>query len=216
MMPYFITCFLSLSIFCASAQELDADLMKIRKKLDAIEQFTADLTLNLDVSFIRMPEKKASMRYRKGKETVFSSKDFLLLPKRGFDFSLDELFRYPFLTVDRGMKSVGGQELKVVNVIPTDDRSKFALATLYLDLKNSRVAVSEINTKTEGSYTLWLYYKEAGRVLPDEVKAEFAIEKLKIPLNFMGKDTKLDRKEMRNEETKRGTIFIKLSNYSIN
>jgi hypothetical protein len=198
-----------------TAQEVDKDLLYIKQRMDSIQQFTATVTLNLDVPFINMPTKTAQMNYAKGKDITFSSKDFVMLPKRGLDFSLSEIFKYPFITVDRGTEKRNGKTLKVLNIIPTDAKSSLALVTLYMDTKAMRIVESEINTKKDGSYTLHMLYALQKDILPNNVNISFIIEKLKIPLNFMGKDTKIDRKKMKESETKTGTIMMKITNYSV-
>jgi hypothetical protein len=42
------------------------------------------------------------------------------------------------------------------------------------------------------------------------------MEKLKIPLNFMGSDTQINRKKMRNMDTKTGKVMLQITNYIIN
>jgi len=213
-----LVCFLS-SVLCLSgafAQEKDADLMKIKNRMDTISEFSADLQLNLEAPFINMPTKHASMHYKKGKDTKFSSDDFVVLPKRGLDFAFSELFEHPFITVSRGIQMKNNKEVKVVNVIPTDDKSDMALATLYLDIKNERIAGSEITTKKNGTYELLMEYEKKESILPSYVEVFFAMEKLKIPLNFMGNDTQIDRKKMRNMDTKTGKVMLQISNYIIN
>jgi len=200
----------------ALAQEMDTDLMRIKNRMDAIVQFSADLQLDLEAPFINMPTKLASMHYKKGKDTKFSSTDFVVLPKRGLDFAFSELFEHPFITVTRGMEIKNDKEVKVVNVIPTDDRSDMAVATLYLDVKNERIAGSEITTKKNGTYKLIMEYENKQSILPSYVEVFFATEKLKIPLNFMGSDTRIDRKTMRNMDTKTGKVILQISNYIIN
>jgi len=198
------------------AQEMDADLMRIKNRMDAIVQFSADLQIDLEAPFINMPTKLASMHYKKGKDTKFSSNDFVVLPKRGLDFAFSELFEHPFITVNRGIEIKNNKEVKVVNVIPTDDRSDMAVATLYLDVKNERIAASEITTKKNGTYELLMEYEKKESILPSYVEVFFAMEKLKIPLNFMGNDTQIDRKTMRNMDTKTGKVILQISNYIIN
>jgi hypothetical protein len=201
---------LTFSLAC-TAQQVDKDLLLIKKRMDSVQQFSATVTLNLEVPFINMPTKKAEMKYTKDKGIKFSSDDFVMLPKRGLDFSLNEIFKYPFITVDRGIQTKNGKQLKVLNVIPTDNKSDLALVTLYLDTKNRRITESEINTKKDGSYTITSQYSATKDILPTNVEINFAIEKLKIPLNFMGKDTKIDRKKMREEGTKTGKIKMKMN-----
>jgi hypothetical protein len=123
----------------AFAQKPDADLLRIKQRMDSVKQFTAKVILDLDVPFIKMPTKTAQISYVKGKKMAYSSNDFVMLPKRGLDFSLSEIFKYPFITVDRGFETRNGKALKVINVIPTDNRSDLALATLYMDTRAARI-----------------------------------------------------------------------------
>lgn len=204
-----------LMVHSVFAQQIDKDLLYIKQRMDSVQQFTATVTLDLDVPFINMPTKKAQMNYTRGKDITFSSKDFVMLPKRGLDFSLSEIFKYPFITVDRGTEKRNGKNVKVLNIIPTDAKSNLALVTLYLDIKAKRIIESEINTKKDGSYTLNMLYALQKDILPANVNISFIIEKLKIPLNFMGKDTKIDRKKMRESGSKTGTITMKITNYTI-
>ncbi len=207
--------FLLFATQLACAQQTDQDLLHIKKRMDSVKQFSASLILDLDVPFIRMPTKTAKITYSIGKKMEFSSKDFVMLPKRGLDFSLSEIFKYPFITVDRGVTERNGRSLKMINIIPTTNQSELALATLYMDTKAVRIVQSEINTRKEGSYTLLMNYTQLKDILPSYVEATFAIERLKIPLNFMGKGTTIDRKKMRSMETKTGKIKMQIKNYVI-
>ncbi len=210
MIQRLILILLFVSSFPSLAQEQDKDLLRIKERLDTVSAFTADLKLDVDISFINMPQKKATVEFKKGEPMAFSSEDFALIPKRGLDFSFQELFEYPFITVDRGMETVGGNKLKVVNIIPTDKKADFSIATLYLDLKAEQIAISEISTKKDGTYTLLLDYPTSESVLPSKVEVQFEMERIRIPLNFMGKDIDVDRKKMRREEIKTGKIFLTL------
>ncbi|ESU25817.1 hypothetical protein FLJC2902T_30090 [Flavobacterium limnosediminis JC2902] len=183
--------------------------------MDVIEQFTANLKLDVDISFINMPTKHAVMTCEKGKPTKFSSDDFVMIPKRGLDFTLNKLFEYPFITVDRGTETRNGKLYKVINVIPTDKRADFSIATLLLDTVNLRITESEINTKKDGTYILAMKYENEEMILPNRVEVSFEIEQMKIPLNFVGKGTDIDRKKMHGEGMKTGKIFLQMSNYRI-
>ena len=212
--PLYLIAFLLFGLNC-NAQEIDADLLAIKAKMDAVNTFSAKLQLDLDAPFINMPTKRAEMEYQRGKDLKFSSDDFVILPKRGLDFTLSELFEHPFITVDRGMQTLDENQVKVLNVIPTGDDSDMALATLFLDTEQQRIAASEITTKKNGTYKLKMQYDQTSTVLPNYVEVVFAIEKLKIPLNFMGSDTKIDRKTMRNMDTKTGVLKLKITDYQI-
>ena len=197
------------------AQSVDPDLMRLKNRLESIHSFTTQLTLTVDISFINMPVKKAQMVYTRGQKVKFSSNDFVMLPKRGLDFSLNSLLEYDFITVDRGMEMQGGKNCKVINIIPTDKRADFSIATVWMDTRLRRLVASEINTKKDGSYTLQFQYNQDQKVLPDKVTVNFEIEKIRIPINFMGKDTDIDRKKMRAAGSKTGAIYLTMSNYQI-
>ena len=207
-------CFMNIWVQKLSAQ-VDGDLLKIKRRMDSIAQFTATLKLEVDISFINMPTKYAGMTYVKGKQPKYSSDDFVMIPKRGLDFTLDKIFEYPFITIDRGIEIRNGIQYKAINVIPTDKRADFSIATLLLDTVNQRVAESEINTKKDGTYILVMRYQNGNGLLPAMVEVNFEIERIKIPLNFMGKGTDIDRKKMRAEGMKTGKIFLQMSNYQI-
>lgn len=206
------------SLFLAGAlvaQDIDTDLLKIKQRMDSIEEFRAHLTLDLDVSFINMPTKTADMHYRKDKPVKFSSDDFVLIPKRGLDFSMNELFKYSFITIDRGVAEKDGSIYKVINVIPTDKKADFAIATLLLDTINQRIVESEINTKKDGSYTLTMQYANLDMILPERVVVSFEITRIKIPLNYMGKGIEVDKEELKSDDPKTGKIILQISDYDI-
>jgi len=210
---FFLFSFLCYGI--TNAQGVDSDLLMIKKRMDSIEEFTSHLTLDLDISFINMPTKTADMHYRKNKPIKFSSDDFVLIPKRGLDFTMNELLKYSFITVDRGLDEKDGSFYKVINVIPTDNRADFAIATLILDTLNQRIVESEINTKKDGSYTLNMRYANADIILPEMVIVSFEIDRIKIPLNYMGKETEIDKKELKSDGPKSGKIILQISDYEI-
>ena len=212
---YITSCFFLINAVSLFAQNIDPDLLKIKQRMDSITKFTANLKLDVDISFINMPSKNASMSYTKGKPVRFSSQDFVMIPKRGLDFSLNRLFEYPFITVPRGEEIRKGKKYKAINIIPTDNRADFSIALVLLDLPNGRVAETEINTKKDGSYNLVMNYENNTKILPALVEVSFEIEKIKIPLNFMGKDTDIDRKKMRADGIKTGKIYLTISNYQI-
>ena len=200
----------------ARCQEIDSDLLKIKSRLDQIEFFRADLKLELDVDFINMPTKYASIEYQKERPVKFSSDDFVMIPKRGLDFSFRELFMYPFITVPVGQETQDGKLLKVLHVIPSDERSELVMVTMKLDTLNQRVAMAQVNTKKDGTYELKFKYDTPDKVLPDDLEVSFQIERIRIPFNFIGKDTEIDRKKMKEEGDKEGRIFLNMSNYQFN
>ena len=99
--------------------------------------------------------------------------------------------------------------------VPTDKKADYAIATLLLDTLNQRIVESEINTKKDGSYTLTMQYANTEMILPKFVVVSFEINRIKIPLNFMGKSTEIDKEELKSEGPKSGKIILQISEYEI-
>lgn len=191
------------------AQNIDPLLLEVRQQMEGITEARAIAKLNLDVDFIKMPIKYADIHYKKGQPISYTSDNFIIIPKKGLDFSWSELFRHDFMTVDRGMESVDGNALKVLNIIPLDKKTDYAIMTLKLDTVLMHIREAEITTKNEGSYLLLLSY--AGRTpFPEQVVVEFELEKIQIPLSFMGKDTEIDKAHLKSDVLKKGRITLSL------
>jgi len=215
MMRVYFICWLVGSSLALSAQGVDEDLLRIKQRLDSVVYFQANLQLETDISFVHMPVKRALMKFEKGKPVQFSSSDFVLLPKRGLDFSLRSLFEYPVVTLVRNTSLKNGYTIKEINVIPADKRADFTIATLLLNTSLRRVESAEISTSKDGTYVLQMHYLQAPDIFPDRVEVNFEIERIRIPLNFMGKGTQIDKEKLKAEGAKTGKIFMMLSNYQI-
>jgi len=207
-MRQFLILFFLLSFCNLQAQDIDPDIIAIQKRSDTIIKFFAEVKINVDISFINIPEKAARIEYAKNEETKVYSEDFVLIPKKGLDVSLYELFKDPFITVDRGTEIRNLKEYKRVNIIPTNRKSDFSIATVLIDLKYSRIIEYEINTKKDGSYIVKMNYDRPTTILPSKIEVTFEIERIRIPLKYMGKDVQVDKKKYKSNDPKTGTIFL--------
>lgn len=211
---YFLLLFY-VGLNAVNGQEIDNDLLLIKKRMDSIRSYEAQIKLDVDISFINMPSKYGKVQYKKGEPTKVTSRDFIMLPKRGLDLTLNELFEHPFITVNRGEENYKGVSCKVINLIPTSSKSRFSIATIFMDTRVKRIVKSEISTKMEGVFTTSLDYKNEIDVLPTDIEVEFAVNNVKIPLRFLGKETEVDRKAIKQEGSKSGKIFLTLSDVQI-
>ena len=202
----------STAVLCQSAEE---KLYLVKSRLDSIETFTADIALHPDISFIKMPDKSAVAIFKKGEDVIITSEDFVLIPKRGLDVSFSELFKYPYLVVDRGRVQGESSLLVAISILPQDNQADFSIANLHLDIEKNRITWAEINTKKDGSYTLELTYPDGNAILPTLLNVSFEMDRIKIPLSFAGNDVSIDRKKMREKKQKTGKISIRLAYRSI-
>jgi len=191
-----------------NAQNIDKDLLEVQHRLDTIQSFSALVELNVDISFINIPVKHAKIEYTKNEETKVFSEDFVLIPKKGLDVSLYQLFKNPFITVDRGTVSRHNKTYKALNIIPTNRKADFSIATVLIDTFTNRIVEYEINTKKDGSYLVSMQYTNDISLLPISIEVKFEIERVRIPLKYMGKDADIDKDSYKSEEVKTGTIHI--------
>lgn len=197
------------------SQELDADLIQVKEKLENIKAYRAEVELEEDIDFIHMPKKTAVLKYKKDEPLEIESDEFVLIPKRGLDLSFSSLFMYDFITLNRGEEELNGDMYKLVSIIPNDKKADFSLANLYLDTVRQRITAAEINTKEEGTFFLKLSYSDDQDILPEMIEVTFSLARMKIPFNFMGKDSTIDRKAMRQEEIKEGRIILRVTSFTM-
>lgn|SRR5690606_24959433 len=202
----------------AIAQTAALDLSRIENRLDSIESFSAKLSLKLDITFITMPEKTANVYFEKGKPLELESSDFVMLPKKGLDVTMSELFKYPYIVVDRGYIKRNGRDYREVSVIPQDRKADFAIATLLLDIKRDRIMQSEISTKNHGTYKIDMSYDSTDSPLPSFITIAFEIQDVKLPIQYLSKNTDMaiDKKSARKEGIHDGLIYLTLTDYQIN
>jgi len=190
------------------AQDIDLDIIKAQKRSDTIIKFSAEVKIDVDISFINIPEKSARIEYTKNEDTKVFSEDFVLIPKKGLDVSLHQLFKNPFITVDRGTEIRNHEKYKLVNIIPTNRKADFSIATVLIDTDDSRIIEYEVNTKKDGNYIVKMSYDKPTSILPSQIEVTFEIERIRIPLKYVGKDVQVNKEKYKSNEPKTGTIFL--------
>ena len=197
------------------AQEIDPSLLRLKDRMDSITAFEARVRMEVDISFVNMPVKYAEVFYQKGQAIRISSEDFVMIPKRGLDLTLNELYKYPFMTLNLGKVRYAGRECEMIKVIPTTEKSDYSIATLWLDTARVRILKSQISTKKNGVFDIVYRYTDAPQELPSEIRVEFEVTGVKIPLRFLGKDTRVDREGMRENPQEKGAITLQLEDVQV-
>ena len=209
--------FLLLFLFSSAvlAQNAEVELGRVKQRLDSIQSFSAALNLELDIRFIEMPPKNAKIFYQKGRPLEFEASEFVMLPKKGLDFTMQELFKYPYLTVDRGLLKKNGVSYRQLRVIPQDHRAEFAIAPLLIANQKDRIVQSEISTKKHGTYIIDMAYGPKEMPLPDSVSIKFEIQDVKLPIQYLSNKTEMevDKKSVRQEGINEGYIYLRLTDY---
>lgn len=197
------------------AQEVNPLLEQLKTRLDSVERFEARVRMEVDVSFVNMPVKYAEIRYERGKALTLASEDFTMIPKRGLDLTLGELYEFPFMTLSLGQVVLEGKACEVIKVIPTTDQSDYSIATLWLDPQALQLLKSEIHTKKNGVYDITYSYAAAGDLLPLKIRVGFEVAGIRIPLRFLGKDTQVDREKLKAGPEQKGAIYLQFDHLEI-
>ena len=200
------------------AREINPDslLLKVKQKLEIIKDYKADVEIHLDVDFIKMPDKHAKMYFKHPDKVRFISDEFIMLPKRGIGISTRNILEDDYIAVYGGQEKVNGRMQAVIKIIPKGNKSDIVLSTMWIDPDNALVSKVENTTRNNGSYLIQLKYTNSEFELPTEIKISFRVKNIKIPLKFIGKNSTVDKDELKKEGTKEGTVSIKLSYFDIN
>lgn len=188
----------------------------LKEKTAAIKSYTADIEITVDVEFIRMPVKHACLYFRQPDKIRFTSSDFLLLPKRGFQNTVNTLLNSPFMAMNAGNEKIGNREQFVIKIIPSDKKSDIILATWWIDCETGNLTRTESNTRDQGSFVVDMKYNQPADILPVEIVVSFEIEGMSVPLKLIGKSNGmiLDRQKMKGKQP--GRVIIRFSGYTVN
>ncbi len=188
----------------------DSLLLEIGKQNNIIESFTADVAIEVDVDFIRIPVKKGKVYYQSPNQFKFKASGFVLLPKKGFNYSINEIIDSNNMALYAGIDSLGTK----IKIVPMDETAGFVLATAWIDPLKTRINQLEISSLDQGKITMHLEYNDLPFNLPIKTTLSFDIKQLDIPMKFMG-NASVDRSKMKGEKTS-GKVILNYSNYEIN
>ena len=200
------------------AQESNPDslILRVKQKLELIKDYKADIEIHLDVDFIKMPDKNAKMFFKQPDKIRFISDEFIMLPKRGIGISIRKILKDDYLAVYSGLEIINDKQYTVIKIIPEGSKSDIVLSTLWVDAEKALINKVENTTRNNGSYLINLKYSDPELELPTEIKISFRVVNLKIPLKFIGKNSTVDKDELKVKGAKEGTVSIKLSYFDIN
>ena len=215
--------FLLAFLFIASTQVLSAQepdpyaiIDSTRKILDQVQDYQADIEIEVDVEFINMPVKHATIYYKKPDKVKFKSDEFIMLPKRGVSNRITEILEEPFTAIYIGQELLNGEQHHVIRIVPMGKNPEVILATWWINSQRFLVARNESNTKKDGQFTVDFKYDDKSIILPTQMTFSFEVEKLQLPLKFIGKSSGIEIDKSKMEEAHDGKVYLRFSNYVIN
>lgn len=209
------------SLFSASAQDATALIMKVKAKLDLVNDYEADGKMKTNVAFIKAPIGKVKIFYKKpNKFKLKKDGGISLLPKGGVSVNMNSLVTTDeFVALSAGEAVVGGVKTTVVKMLPTNDNSEIVLTTMYIDEANLLIKKAITTTKENGTYEIEMNYgKFATYGLPDKVIFSFNTKNYKLPkgLTLEFEDNEKPVSEEQKLKNRKGRVEITYTGYAIN
>lgn len=210
-----------ISFFTSSAQDMTPLVMKVKAKLDQVNDYEADGRMKTDVAFIKAPIGKVKIYFKKpNKFRLRKDGGISLLPKGGVSVNMSSIVTTDeFVALAAGEATVAGVKTKVVKMLPVNENSDVVLTTMYIDEVNLLVRKAVTTTKENGTYEIEMTYgKFANFSLPDKVTFSFNTKNYKLPkgLTLEFDDNEKPLTEEQKLKNKKGRVEIVYTNYAIN
>jgi hypothetical protein len=195
----------------------DQILNEVKKNFEKIEDYSVDVTIKMDVSFLKVPDTKAKIYYKKPDKVNIESKQFALLPRRALDISPTSLLKGKYTAIFDKFETLNGVKTAVIKTIPLGESSEVVLSTFWIDITDYVVRKVEISTKVNGTFTINLNYNSQTKFkqLPSSIIFSFNVSKLNIPKRFSGQEEN-DKADTTSNKSTIGKVFIDYSNYKVN
>ncbi|MFN5795115.1 MAG: LolA family protein [Bacteroidota bacterium] len=205
--------------FKLSAQISEPKLLldSINTKLNRVNDYSADVKIKLNVSFIKIPVKEAKVFYKKPDKIKMKSTGFALLPKKGINFSLAALLNKSYTSVWIKKEQIKGNSCDVIKIIPLVEDQDILLATVWIDRKKQLLLRVDANTKSNGSFLIDFVYNSGTNVfdLPEKLHFTFEVNKMSLPMGITG-DFDSDKAPEKNSKPQKATLSLIYSNYLVN
>ncbi|WP_207492153.1 LolA family protein [Aridibaculum aurantiacum] len=205
--------------FAATAQDAGTLVKQVKAKLDKVNDYVAEGRMKTDVAFIKAPTGRVKVLYKKpNKFKLKRDGGISILPKGGVSVNMSSVLSDDaFVAIPSGDAVVGNTKVKVVKLLPTNEKSDVVLTTLYIDEPNLLIRKASTTTRENGTYDMEMNYGPyAAYGLPDKVVFAFNTKDYKIPkgvtLDFETTDAPKDDKL----KNKKGRVEITYTNYTIN
>jgi hypothetical protein len=199
------------------AQTPNKQLNLVYAKLNKANNYKVDVTIKVDLPFIKMAPISARVYYKQKDKFKVESKSIAVIPKQGF-VQLTRLINdtNSFTAVYQMYDVINGVRVRVINVIPLSDTGDVVLGKLWVDEVEHLILKSQITTKLNGTMmTSYDYNSQKAFGLPDKMTFEVDVKKFKIP-KAVAADINTTKTSDTSKGSKKGIIVITLSNYSVN
>lgn len=200
-----------------NAQQVNPNevLDKVKEKLNLVNDYQVNATVKVNVNFLKVPDSKVTLYFKKPDKIKMESDGFALLPRQSFNFSPAILLKDDYTAVYAKEDTVDGNDVHLIKILPLSDSSDIILSNLWIDKEENIVRKIETSTKKAGTVTIALKYDEQVKyALPSELKVSFKVEGMDLPAEMKAEQEA--KQNSRRNEPLSGTVTISYSNYIVN
>lgn len=212
--------FLLINSSSVISQDVGGLMKKVKAKLELVNDYKADGQLKTDVPFMKVPESKVSVYYKKpNKFKIKKEEGISIVPKGGISINLNSLFAGNEYTIIAGGNSaIKGKPVVIIKLLPIKEESDVVLSTLYIDEKEALIYRANTTTRNNGTYEMEMSYGKFARWgLPDKVLFSFNTKDYKLPKGVTFEyETEQKPEAAAKPKNQKGTVEITYQNYSIN
>jgi hypothetical protein len=188
--------------------------------LASVNDYVAEGIMKTDVSFIKASLGKVKVYFKKPNLLkVRKEGGISLLPKGGVSLTLNTLLNTKqYTAIQAGTQVLNGKSLRVIKLIPNDDRLDWVISTLWIDPVDALVYKTATTTKESGSYEISMEYGAYAQYgLASKIIFSFNTKDYKLPngitLEFGDEEPVSKQQLLKN---KKGSIEIRYTRYTIN
>jgi outer membrane lipoprotein-sorting protein len=211
--------FLTISPISGFTQEFNPQplLDSVKQKFNKVNDYTADIKIKVNVSFIKIPVKEGKLYFKKPDKVKLISKGFAMLPKRGMNFTFNELFEKKYNAIFIKNEILKGKNTYVLKIIPLDDQADILLATIWIDRASQTIRKIDAVSKSNGNFTTFFDYpaKSNPYDLPSQLTFTFDVTKATLPMGVTG-DFGGEKPKVKDNKPQKATLNILYNNYIVN
>ncbi len=211
-----------LPVLTIQSQGKDPDeiLQKVLSTFEKINDYSVDVRIKVDVSFLKIPDMEAKIYFKQPDKMRIKSDNFAMLPKQGFNFSPVTLLRKSHTAIFVKFENLRGIETAVIKVIPLEETSEMILSTLWIDLENFVIVKVESSARPSGTFTIDFDYKKTDSdfYMPSKMTFTFPADQMLIrgsikdPFNSSENNNDSEKEN----DKKDGKVTVTYSTYVVN
>jgi len=192
-------------------------LDSVKNKFNKVNDYTADIKIKVNVTFIKIPVKDGKLYFKKPDKIKLVSKGFAMLPKRGMNFTFNELFEKKYNAIFIKNEIINKINTYVLKIIPLDDSADILLATIWIDRKTQSIMKIDAVSKSNGNFVTSFDYPSKANPydLPSQLTFTFEVTKATLPMGVTG-DFGGEKPKVKDNKPQKATLSISYANYNVN